>query len=131
MRGFFPFDKLRVRMTSLCFGSSGASCDEPFDLLQVVDVVAGHGFYDGPEGHGASLGVGGGAVAVILRNGGEIEQVPVAGGLEESQRGFELVGLVTLGPGVLVEGLDDGVGLVERGSEGLAEAEGEDNFAVR
>ena len=52
-------------MTSLCFGSSGAGYDEAFDLLKVVDVVAGHGFYDGPEGHGASLGVGGGAVARV------------------------------------------------------------------
>ena len=30
----------------------------------------------------------------------------------------------------LVEGLDDGVGLAGRGGEGLAEAEGEDDFAV-
>ena len=41
-----------------------------------------------------------------------------------------MVGLVAFGPGVLVEGLDDGVGLVERGREGLTETEGEDEFAV-
>ena len=93
--------------------------------------MAGHGFYDGPEGHGAALGVGGAAVPVVLRDGGEEEQIPVARGLEEGQRGFELVGLVTLRPGVLVEGLDDGVGLADRGCEGLAEAEGEDDLAVR
>jgi hypothetical protein len=103
---------------------------EAFDLLKVVDVVAGHGFDDGPERHGAALGVGRAAVAIVLRDGGEEEQVPVAGGLEEGERGFELVGCVAFGPGILVEGLDDGVGLVERGCEGLTEAEGKDDFAV-
>src|SRR5258707_8088325 len=111
---------------ALAFCSDG----EATDLLKVVDVVAGHGFYDGPEGHGAALGVGGGAVAVVLRDGGEVEQVPVTGGLEEGQAGLEVVGCVAFGPGFLVEWLDDGVGLVERGSEGLAEAEGEDDLAV-
>jgi hypothetical protein len=106
------------------------ACGEAFDLLKVVDVVAGHGFYDGPESHGAAFGVGGAAAAVLLRDGGEEEQVPVASGLEESERGFEVVGCVTFGPGVLVEGLDDGVGLGESGGEGLAEAEGEDDLAV-
>jgi hypothetical protein len=108
----------------------GLACGEAFDLLKVVDVVAGHGFYDGPEGHGAAFGVGGAASAVVLRDGGEEEQVPVAGGLEESECGLEVVGCVTFGPGVLVEGLDDGVGLGEGGRESLAEAEGEDNLAV-
>ena len=37
--------------------------------------------------------------------------------LKEGERGLELVGLVAFSPGVLVEGLDDGVGLVERGGE--------------
>ena len=92
--------------------------------------MAGHGLYDGPEGHGAAFGVGGAAAAVVLRDCVEEEQVPVAGGLEESERGLEVVGCVAFGPGVLVEGLDDGVGLGERGGEGLAEAEGEDDFAV-
>ncbi len=41
-----------------------------------------------------------------------------------------MIGAVAFGPGVLVEGLDDGVGLVERGGEGLTEAEGEDDLAV-
>ena len=63
------------------------ACGEAFDLLKVVDVVAGHGFYDGPEGHGAAFGVGGAAAAVVLRDGGEEEQVPVAGGLEEASAG--------------------------------------------
>jgi len=101
-----------------------------FDLSQVVDVVAGHGFDDGPEGHGASLRVGGWAVAVVLRDGSEKEQVPMAGGLEERERGIEIVGGVTFGPEILIERLDDGVGLAGRGGEGLAETEGEDDFAV-
>ena len=75
-----------------------AAGGEAFDLPQVVDVVAGHGFDDGPEGHGAALRVGGGAVAVVLRDGGEEEQVPIAGGLEERERGIEIVGGVTFGP---------------------------------
>ncbi len=52
------------------------------------------------------------------------------GGLEEGKRGFELISCVAFGPGFLVEGLDDGVGLGERGSERLTETEGEDHFAV-
>src|SRR5580704_12088630 len=103
---------------------------QAFDLLKVVNVVAGHGFYDGPEGHGAAFGVGGAAAAVVLRDGVEEEQVPVAGGLKESERGLEVVGGVAFGPGVLVEGLDDGVGLGKGGSEGLSQTEGEDDFAI-
>ena len=37
---------------------------------------------------------------------------------------------VALRPGVLVKGLDDVVGLVGWGSEGLAQSEGKDEFAV-
>jgi hypothetical protein len=110
--------------------SGGACCGQALDLLKVVDVVAGHGFDDGPEVHGAAFGVGGGAAAVVVGDGGEEEQVPVAGGLKESQCRFELVGAVARGPGLLVEGLDDGVGLVEMRRESLAEAEGEDDLAV-
>ena len=39
---------------------------EALQLLEVVDVVAGHGFDYGPERHRAALGVGGGAVAIFL-----------------------------------------------------------------
>ncbi len=92
----------------------------------MVDVVASHGFYDGPEGHGSALGVGGGVVTVVLGDGGEEAQVPGAGGLEEGEGGVEVVGGVALGPAILVEGLDDGVLL----AEGLAEAEAEDDLAV-
>ena len=109
---------------------SGVDRDEAFDLLKVVDVVAGHGFYDGPKGHGAALGVGGEAMPVILRDGGEEEQVPVAGGLEESEAGLEVVGGVAFAPCFLVEGLDDGVRLVECWGEGLAQSEAEYDLAV-
>jgi hypothetical protein len=74
--------------------------------------------------------VGGAAAAVVVRDGGEEEEVPVAGGLKESHRGFELIGAVTCGPDVLIEGLDDVVGLAERRGEGLAEAERKDDLAV-
>jgi len=39
--------------------------------------VTGHGFDDGSEGHGAALGMGGKSVAVVLRDGGREEQVPI------------------------------------------------------
>jgi len=92
--------------------------------------VTGHGFDDGPEGHGAALGVGGGAVALVVGYGGEEEEVPVAHGLEESECGLDMVDGVALRPGVLIEGLDDVVGLVGLGGQGLAEAEREDGFGV-
>ena len=111
--------------------SVGGGCGQAFDLLQVVDVVSTHGFDDGPEGHGAAFGVGGGAAAILSGNGCEEEEIPVAGGLEEGECRFERVGLVAFGPGVLVEGLDDGVGLVQSWGQGLTKAEGEDDLTVR
>jgi hypothetical protein len=75
----------------------------------VVNIVASHGFDDGPEGHSSAFGVGGGVMAVILGDGGEEAEVPVAGGLVEGQGGVEVVGGVALGPALLIEGLDDGV----------------------
>ncbi len=91
--------------------------------------MAGHGFDDGPELHVAAFGVGGGAVAVVLGDGGEEEQVPVARCVEESEGWFEVVDGVALGPYFLVEGLDDGRGFAGCG-EGLAEAKGEDHLGV-
>ena len=46
--------------------------------------MASHGFDDGPKGHGAALGVGGGTVALVVGDSSEEEEVPVAHGLEES-----------------------------------------------
>ena len=112
-------------VTALFLGGGQA-----FYLSEVVDVVSAHGFDDGPEGHGAAFGVGGGAAAVLVGDGVEEEEVPIAGGSEEGQGRLELVDCVALCPGVLVEGLNDGVRLTERGSEGLAQAEGEDDLAV-
>jgi hypothetical protein len=93
----------------------------------VVNVVASHGFDDGPEGHGSAFGVGGGMVAVLFGDGGEETQVPVAGGLVEGQGGVEVVGGVAIGPALLIEGLDDGVLF----AEGLSEAEAKNSLAVR
>ena len=92
--------------------------------------MACHGFDDGPEVHGAALGVSGAAVSVFLRDGCEEEKIPIAGGLEEGEGGLEGIDLVALGPGVLVEGLDDMVGLAGGVGKGLAEPEGEDNLTV-
>ena len=88
--------------------------------------MTGHGFDDGPEGHGAAFGVGG--FAQPFGGGDLVEQqeVPVAGGVEHAQGGVEVVVGVARGPLFLVEGLDDG----SVNGEGLAEAEGKDEFAV-
>lgn len=96
------------------------------ELLEVVEVVAGHGFDDGPEGHGSSFGMGGEAAPVVFSDGGEEAKIPGAGCLEEGQGRGCIVGCVALGPVVLIEGLDDRVVFGER----LTEAEGEDEFAV-
>jgi hypothetical protein len=111
-------------------GASVAVCGEAFELLEVVEVVAGHGFDDGPEGHSAALGMGGGAMAFVAGDGGEEEEVPVAHGVEERERGLDRVDGVAVGPGLLIEGLDDVVGLVGWSGEGLAEAKAEDGFSV-
>jgi hypothetical protein len=92
----------------------------------VVEVVTTHGFDDGGEGHGATLGMGDGLVGVGGQGGLDEDQVPAA---EHGERGERFVGIdggIAGGPLVLVEGLDDVVVL----SEGLAQAEGEDGFAV-
>ena len=103
---------------------------EAFQLLEVVDVVAGHSFDDRPEGHGAAFGMGGGAMAFVAGDGGKEEKIPVAHGLEEREGRLDGVDGVAVGPGLLVEWLDDVVGLVGWGGEGLAEAEAEDGFGV-
>ena len=77
---------------------------EALDLLEVVDVVASHGFNEGPEGHGAAFGVSGGAVAIFFGDGGEQPCIPVADGLEETEGGIEIVGGVAFCPGFLIEG---------------------------
>jgi len=103
---------------------------EAFELLEVVDVVAGHGLYDGPEGHGSTFGMGGGSSAVGFGGGSDEVHVPVAEVGEDGEGGDEVVGGVALAPDCLVEGLDHGVGFSRLGCEGLAEAVGEDEFAV-
>ena len=92
--------------------------------------MAGHGFDDGPESHGAAFGMGGGAMAFVAGDGGEKEEIPVTHGLEERESRLDGVDGVAVGPGLLIEGLDDVVGLVGWGGEGLAEAEAEDGFGV-
>src|SRR6185437_12139691 len=53
-------------------------------------------------------------------------EVPVAGSLEERERGVEIVSGVARSPGVLIEGADERMFL----AEGLAQAKAEDDLAV-
>jgi hypothetical protein len=110
--------------------SGGERRGDTLDLPNVIDIVAGHGFDDGPEGHGAALGVGGDAVAVGFCDGAEEAEIPFAGILEEIERLRKIVCGIALCPGLLVEGLDDRVGLVWRGAERLAKTKRKDEFAV-
>jgi len=70
----------RLRIPVLLPGGTSKS----LDLLQVVQVVAGHGFDDGPEGHGAAFGMTYGTSAFRLADAINEEKVPVAGGCEEA-----------------------------------------------
>jgi hypothetical protein len=88
--------------------------------------VPSHGFDERPELHGAALGVGERLVEEVGGDGREQGQVPAADGGEDVECGLGVEGGVAVRPAVLVEGLDD----VVRLGEGLAEAEGEDDFGV-
>jgi len=94
---------------------------DALELSEVVEVVAGHGFHDGLEGHGSALGMGDGAIGRGGQGALKQDQVPLA----ESGEGGACLGrldaLVGPGPVVLVEGLDRG--RVFR--KGLAQAEAE------
>ena len=88
--------------------------------------MAAHGFYDGLEGHVAAFGVGHGLGqkfgAGVLDQG----EVPLADGGEDGEGLLGGERRVGAGPVVLIEGLDYVVGL----GCGVAEADGEDEFAV-
>lgn len=92
----------------------------------MVQVVAGHGFEIDLKSHGAALGVGHLAEEVGLAAATDEFEVPLAGGAEELERGGQAVDGIACSPGVLVEGLDNGIDL----GEGQAEAEAVDEFAV-
>jgi len=92
----------------------------------VVEVVAGHGFDDGLEGHGSALGVGDGAVGGDGQRGVDEEEIPMAEGGEGAESLGRCEFAVAGGPLVLIEGLDGGAIF----GQGLAEAKGEDEFAV-
>ena len=55
---------------------------EPFELGEMVEIVAGHGFNDGLEGHGAALGMRNGFVGGGRQSALDEEQIPVAQGGE-------------------------------------------------
>lgn len=71
----------------------------------MIDVMSGHGFNDGPEGHGAALRMCGLALAVLRRCALDQKNVCVPDGEEEGQCAVEVEVGVALGPAVLVEGL--------------------------
>ena len=99
---------------------------EFFELGEVVEVVAGHGFDDGLEGHGAALGMRDGLAGCLRQSVLNEEQVPVAQGGERGEglrcRDSRIGG----GPFFLIEGLDDVIVLGQR----LAQAEAEGQFAI-
>ena len=92
----------------------------------MVEVVACHGFEKDLEGHGAALRMGQLAEEVGLAGASDKLEVPFARGAEELERGGQGVGTVARGPGVLVEGPDDGVDL----GQGLAKAHAVVELAV-
>ena len=102
-----------------------AGCDL-LKLGEVVQVVTGHGLDDILERHGTAFGVGHLAEKVGLAAAADEPEIPLAGGAEELKRRGQGVDGVTRGPGVLVEGLNDGVGL----GQGLSQAEAVDELAV-
>jgi len=105
---------------------SGGSGGELFKLRQVIPVVAGHGFEDDRESHGAALGMGDRLAGRIGRDVANEGQIP---GAQNGEGGEGLLSRdvgVGSGPAVLIEGLED----VMIFSEGLAEAKGEGDFAV-
>ena len=106
----------------------GFGGDDPFEGIDVVEVVAGGDFYEGPEGDGPEFGVEGGAVFVGFGEAVDEGEIPAAerdpggaGGL-----GGVFNALVGAGPGVLLEGLEGGV----VGAVDVAEAPGPGHLAV-
>jgi hypothetical protein len=76
---------------NLLFGWSWKLCfptyrrhglDEFLELCEMVEVVAGHGFYDCGEGHGSALGMGDRFTGSTGRGVADQDQVPLAHGGE-------------------------------------------------
>jgi hypothetical protein len=93
---------------------------------EVVEVVAGHDLDERPEGLFAALGVGDGLGAVGGGERADEGDVPLAQRLEAADGLGERVGGVDGGPGVLIKGLEDGVGF----AVGLAQAPAPGDLAV-
>ncbi len=105
---------------------SGGQLSDAAQLREVIQVVAGHGFDHGLEGHCAPLGMSHGSARGGGQRGLNQPQVPLA----QRAEGFKRLGRGNTGimhrPLVLIEGLDDRVIFSER----LAQAEGEDDLAI-
>ena len=92
----------------------------------MIEVVAGHGFDNGSEGHLTPLRVGELLGKQLGRDAFNESQIPLANRGKYVERGLGVVRAVVLCPTLLVEGLDDVIILGEH----LAKAEGEDDFAI-
>ena len=117
-------------MTHACAGrqpkKSGMRCDYGIELSEVVEIVAAHGFDEDLEGHAASFGMSELPRKSIGWERAEKGQIPCPDHREGAERGVGVEDWVVDGPSILIEGLND----VVRLGQGLAEADGEDDFGV-
>jgi SAM-dependent methyltransferase len=92
----------------------------------MVEVVARHGFDNGFDCHIAALGVVEHFGSLLGREGCNKRGVPGAHGGKDGERGLRIHRGVGGGPSVLVERLDDVIGL----RESLSQAESKNHFTV-
>lgn len=97
-----------------------------FELLEVVEVVAGYGFDHGLEGHFAAFGMGERFREHLGGCGADQREIPIADGGEDGEGRASFERRIIFRPLVLVEGLDD----VMVFREGLAQAKPKDHFAI-
>ena len=97
-----------------------------FQLRQVVQVVAGHGFHKGEERHGSPLGVGHRAICCPWHRFADQRQVPPAQRTKNAERFTGTDPSITGRPLVLIEWLNRRCIFGQR----LAQAEGKDQLAI-
>ncbi len=99
-------------------------------MLKVVKIVAGHGLNDGPESHRAALRMSRRAMTIGLGQRADQMQIPVACSAKKIERREKIIGSVVSRPGILIEWLNNGMGLTRRGCERLAKTKRKSQFAV-
>lgn len=92
----------------------------------MIAVVAGHGFDDGPERHGAALRVRHFFGAIFGGNGCQESQIPGANRIKSRVGRGEIVGCIALRIDILIEGQKGGTGV----RQGLAKTRAKHQFAV-